>query len=133
MTNYSRAVLLALALAAAACETGFLDPELAGVWGGQNMELRIEADHIRATLLCQTTGTFPGDVRLDSLQAFERNGLVRNGPVTAHMKLVAWLAHPDTLMATIYAPGPLVDPAPPIPLVRGKPGDFDSSLILCAQ
>lgn len=127
------AATLASVAAFAACDGHFLDPDLAGVWGGDNIELTIDASRISLTFVCQTKGQFPGDVRLDENSSFYRDGeIVRRGSGLDKVRLGASLSHPDTMRAVVYHPGnPLEDPAV-FTLVRGQPGVFNS-LILCAD
>lgn len=126
------AATLASALALAACESHFLDPDLAGVWGGQNLEVLVEADQVTATLVCKTRIEFEGDVRLGENQDFQRTGILTTPAGSQKMRLSGYLAHPDTMKVYLYNPDdPLSDPAQ-ITLVHGQPGEFNEALILCA-
>jgi hypothetical protein len=129
------AATLASVAALAACDSHFLDPDLAGVWGGTNIELIIQASRVDVTLMCDAKGQFPGDVRLSENSAFERDGKVTASAsyrVRYDAHLAAYLIHPDTMMVAVYPKSPLVDPAPPLKVVRGQPGSF-ISLALCAN
>ena len=122
---------LVLCAATLACDSGFLDPELAGSWGGENLEVTIEADQVRARLICDNIAYFPGSVRLGEQQEFQREGRARGTGNWYDVVLTAHLVHADTLMAMVYNPDPLADPLPPVPLVRGRPAAWNA-LILCA-
>ena len=132
-SSLARAAALAFVVVLpAACESGFLDPELAGSWGGADMEVTVEASRVTARQQCNTVSHFPGDVRLGEQREFRRDGVVRIGSESHDVVLSAWLSGPDTMMAMVYSPDPLADPAPPIMLVRGRPATWNS-LVLCAQ
>ena len=127
------AVALASTVAFAACDGHFLDPDLAGLWGGDNFELTIDASSISVTMLCNSKGRFPGDVQLDEHSAFYRDGqMAWSGTRLDDVRLGGSLSHPDTMRVMIYHPGnPLEDPAV-FTLVRGQPATWNSR-IMCAS
>jgi hypothetical protein len=65
--------VLLLALVAA-CGGDFLDPKIAGQWGGENLELRFKPGVTEIHFPCDGVGTLQGDVDVNRVSGFSVSG-----------------------------------------------------------
>ncbi len=111
----------------------FVAPELAGQWGGENLEVRFKAGVTQIALPCGGIGTLEGDIHLSGAGAFSKEGRISftGWPVTySYEGRISGTIAGSTMSVLIENLELDVDYHPPAIMVRrGQSGTFT---VLCA-